>query len=601
MPDHADRRLLLTTARAHLLEGADRVPRGVPSNVAASWRRSVSAGVDPGELPREYSTDLDLGSRLVCCAQPVIEQLAQELADVPMCVALTDNRARLVVRRDSDTRIGRVLDGVYFAQGFGYAEGVVGTNGVGTVLEFGESVHIVGAEHFVEPLQTFACAGAPIRDPFTGRIDGVLDISCRSRDSTPLMHSVVRAAAARIGRNLVMDRDQGQQALFELYSRVDARSRGAVLAVGQRIVMGNAAMQTLLDPLDLVALQDHVRFAMTGHTSLDDRVDLPSGTQVRVRGSTVAVGADIAGVVGVVGVLHEPDGRGAAVPERRPARQLSPQPGRARGGRVVATTSPAWRAASDSVEQALRAGEAVVVLGEPGTGRATLLSDLHHLLHPAGSVVLIEADEVEATPREVADRLLQSGSEPVLHVLRDVDRLSPGTAHTLAARLRGTSRPLEHVAATAVQSGTVEAPHDPLLALFRASASVPPLRHRSADVPALVRALLAELAPHREVRLDGEAMRLVVRYCWPGNVRQLRDALASALRLHPVGCIQAQDLPTYCSSVPRSSLRPVDEAERDAIVTALRSAGGNRVAAATALGLARSTLYRKIRQYGISD
>jgi transcriptional regulator of acetoin/glycerol metabolism len=152
-----------------------------------------------------------------------------------------------------------------------------------------------------------------------------------------------------------------------------------------------------------------------------------------------------------------------------------------------------------------------------------------------------------------------------------------------------------------VQSGTVEAPHDPLLALFRASASVPPLRHRSADVPALVRALLAELAPHREVRLDGEAMRLVVRYCWPGNVRQLRDALASALRLHPVGCIQAQDLPTYCSSVPRSSLRPVDEAERDAIVTALRSARGNRVAAATALGLARSTLYRKIRQYGISD
>ena len=187
-----------------------------------------------------------------------------------------------------------------------------------------------------------------------------------------------------------------------------------------------------------------------------------------------------------------------------------------------------------------------------------------------------------------------------MHVLRDIDRLSPPTVRALLARLRTTARPLEHVAATAVQSGTAEAPHDPLLALFRASTSVPPLRHRSADVPALVRALLADLAPYREVRLDGEAMRLVVRYCWPGNVRQLREALASALRLRPVGCIQARDLPTYCSSVPRSSLRPVDEAERDAIVTALRSAGGNKVAAATALGLARSTLYRKIRQYGIS-
>ncbi len=601
MLDRADRRLLLTSARAHLLEGADLALRGVPGHVAASWRRSASSGVDPGEVSNEYFTDLDLGSRLIHCARPVIEQLAEEIADAPMCVALTDNGARLLVRRDSDAQIGRVLDGVHFAQGFGYAEGTVGTNGVGTVLEFGESVHIVGAEHFVEPLQTFACAGAPIRDPFTGRIAGVLDISCRSQDSTPLMHSLVRTSAARIERNLLMDRDQTQQALFEFYSRVDARSRGAVLAVGQRMVMSNAAMQTLLDLADLEALQDHMRFAMTRHARLDDQVDLPSGTRVRVRGSTVVVGGDIAGVVGVVGVVHEPDGLSATALERRPAPQLLSDTGRARGGRVVASSSPAWRAAAATVEQALRAGQAVVVLGEPGTGRATLLSDLHLSLHPAGSIVFVEADEVEAAPREAADRLLQPGAEPVLHVLRDVDRLSPRTAQALFARLRTTARPLEHVAATAVQSGTAEAPHDPLLALFRASTSVPPLRHRSADVPALARAMLAELAPSREVRLDGEAMRLVVRYCWPGNVRQLREALASALRLRPVGCIQARDLPTYCSSVPRSSLRPVDEAERDAIVTALRSAGGNKVAAATALGLARSTLYRKIRQYGISD
>jgi transcriptional regulator of acetoin/glycerol metabolism len=47
-------------------------------------------------------------------------------------------------------------------------------------------------------------------------------------------------------------------------------------------------------------------------------------------------------------------------------------------------------------------------------------------------------------------------------------------------------------------------------------------------------------------------------------------------------------------------LRPVDQAERDTIVAALRESAGNRVAAAAALGLARSTLYRKIAQYGIS-
>lgn len=599
--DLADQRLQLSNARTHLLEGEEPPLPGLRSSVAASWRRSASFGVDPGQLTHEYFADLDLGSRLVRCAQPVIARLADEIADVPMCVALTDNRARLLVRRDSNTGIGQVLDRVYFAQGFGYAEKTVGTNGVGTVLEFGESVHIVGAEHFVETLQPFACAGAPIRDPLTGRIDGVLDLSCRTRDSTPLMHSVVRAAAAGIERNLLLDRDQAHRALFERYARVDARSRAAVLAVGQRVVMGNAAMHSMLVPTDLGALHDHMRFAMTRHANLGDTVELPSGTRVRVRASTVAVGGDIAGIVGVVRVVTDPQELGTPVPDGRPARQLPSGTRGAGSSGVLAGRSTAWRAAASTVEQALRAGQPVVVLGEPGTGRVTLLSDVHLSLHPAGQVVVVEAEEVEAAPREVAARLVQPGQEPVLHVLRRIDRLSPRAMQALLAGLRGTGRPPELLAATAAQNGTADAPHHPLLALFGASAPLPPLRHRCTDLPVLVEALLAQLAPNRDVRLDDEAMRLVVGYRWPGNLRQLREALASALLLRPVGRIQPRDLPAYCSSVPRNTLRPVDAAERDAIVTALRSTRGNKVAAASALGLARSTLYRKIRQYGISD
>lgn len=601
MPDRGHRRLMLARARAHLLQGGDPALPGVPGHVVASWRRSASFGVDPGELTHEYFTDLDVGSRLVSCAQPVIDQLAEEVADVPMCVALTDSRARLLVRRDSDACIGPVLDRVYFAQGFGYAEGTVGTNGVGTVLEFGKAVHIVGAEHFVETLQTFACAGAPIRDPLTGRIEGVLDVSCLSKHSTPLMHSLVRTAAARVERNLLMDRGQDQQALFALYSRVDARSGGAVLAVGQQTVMANAAMQTLVDPIDLEVLQDHLRFTMTRQADLDNAVTLPSGKQVRVRASTVAVGGDISGIVGVVRVVSDPEGHGAAAPRRRPAQKRRHGPGRDGPSGVLASSSPAWVAAADAVEQALRTGEPVVLLGEPGTGRTTLLSELHLSLHPTGDVVVIRADEVEESPRDVADRLVQPGAEPVLHILRHIDLVSPRAAQTVLARLRGSGRPLARLAATAAQGGTADAPHHRLLALFRASASVPPLRHRTTDLPVLVRALLDQLAPQRDVRLDGEAMRLMARYPWPGNLPQLREALAAALHLRPVGYIQARDLPTYCSSLPRSTLRPVDAAERDTIVTALRSAGGNKVAAAAALGLARSTLYRKIRQYGISD
>jgi transcriptional regulator of acetoin/glycerol metabolism len=511
-----------------------------------------------------------------------------------VCVALTDNQARLLVRADTSSWIGRIADRLYFAQGFGYAEGSVGTNGVGTVLEFGDSVHIVGAEHFVESLQPYACAGAPVRDPFTGRIDGVLDISCRSENSSPLMHSLVRSAAASIENNLLADRNQQQQALFDVYSRVDARTRQAVLAVGQRTVMANSPMQTLLAPGDLSTLQDHVRFVMVRHPAVDDWLDLPSGTRVRLRGSTVIAGGAVAGMVGVVSVHDEaadPDGGVPAPPAGR-RRRVTTEP-----VRMAQSSSPAWRAAAATVTRALQTGAAVIVLGEPGTGRFTLLSELYQLAHEAGRVVAIEPERIEAAPTDVAGRILRPGSPPVLPVLRDVDRLPGAAVEELLGALAHAAGGPPLIAATATESGPA---HDALLALFRTSATVPPLRNRSLDLPDLVDALLAELAPHREVRLSVEAQRLLGRYDWPGNVSQLRDALAAALRRRPVGLIDAADLPAFCQTTARGPLRPVDQAERDAIVGALREAGGNRMAAAAALGLARSTLYRKIRQYGIT-
>ena len=73
MGELADRRLLVA-ARADFIDGIDPDLHGVPEHVAASWRRSMSSGVLPNEVSSEYFTDLDTGSRLVHCAQPVIEQ-----------------------------------------------------------------------------------------------------------------------------------------------------------------------------------------------------------------------------------------------------------------------------------------------------------------------------------------------------------------------------------------------------------------------------------------------------------------------------------------------------------------------------------------------
>ncbi|MCD2195369.1 Fis family transcriptional regulator [Actinomycetospora endophytica] len=582
MGDVLARRKLLASARAELIERPDVELPGIPGLVAASWRRSVACGVDPGAITNRYYEDLDVESRLVQCARPAIERLAEQTAGVPVCVVLTDDQARVLVRLDTASSIARAADGRRFAAGFGYAEGAVGTNGVGTVLESGGSVHVVGAEHFNEQLQDYACAGAPVRDPFTGRIEGVLDVSCRAEHSSPILHSLVRSAAVGIQDALLHDRDEGRQALFDAYSRIDARARRAVFAVGRATVLANTAAQTLLDPGDLHALQDHARFVMGRGSDIDHRLDLPSGVRVRMRGTAVTTGSTVAGLVAVVAVVREAEG----VALTRAARDDRPLP-------EPASASPAWRAAWTTAAETLRARTPLLVVGEAGSGRKRLLADLDRALHGTTGVVEIGPVDVgEGT----AAQIRRAGPSPLV-VLGDLDRWDDHVPAGVVEALRDAGARFAATAEDTTRCGPALAG---LLGRFERSVTVPPLRNRTADLPSLVTDVLADLAPRRDTRLSAEALRTLSRHRWPGNVGELRDTLDAALRRRPVGTIEVGDLPESCQSAPRVALRRSDEAERDAIVGALRESGGNRVAAAGALGLARSTLYRKIALYGIT-
>ena len=297
MADVAARRRLITAARAGFLATGAALESAVPKVVAASWERSRSAGVDASTSEAAYHSDLDVSSRLVRCSRPIIARLSEETSNIPLSIAVTDGKARVLSRVDNSRTIGLLLDDVSFAPGFDYAEGGMGTNGVGTVFESGQPIQIVGPEHFHERLQPFACSGTPIRDPLSGRIEGVLDISCLVEHSSPLMHSLVRSAAHDIERNLLLDRSQCQQALFETFIRADARSRSGVMAIGGTVVMANTVAQALLTPMERATLQDHARHLMSRHDRAVDQVEPATGKVIRIKGTRVVVGADVAGMV----------------------------------------------------------------------------------------------------------------------------------------------------------------------------------------------------------------------------------------------------------------------------------------------------------------
>ena len=613
MPERDDRLHKVAAARAGFLESGRRAAGEVPDLVVASWVRSRRAGVDAERALPDPAGDIDTGSRLVRCARPVLDQLGADTADLPLVIALTDARARVLQRLDSSTAVGRMLDRVNLAPGFTYAETAVGTNGVGTALEAGRAVSVVGPEHFTEHLQVFACTGAPIIDPLTGRLEGILDITTRARAWSPLMHSLVKSAATDIGRNLLADHSQAQQALFDTYLRTDARSAGQpVFAFADSVVMANAVAQAAFDPAEQRAIRQYVDFLATRRDRVADTVTLASGRVVRLSGTRIVSGDRTAGMVVVAYVVDDAARRDGAIADEvlpcaalpGPATRVLAEDLHRPHAPIASGASPAWRRACDELRAALAEGAPTIVVGETGTGKFSLVAELFHEAHPAGRSVSVDAVQ----PGVVADvtdldHLLRRATEPTLCIVRNVDQAGTEAVERLDAvfdALRASPAPVTFVATLSDTSLDSDLPFHALLGHFEVAVTVPPLRQRTGDLCPIVERLLAEIAPGHRVSLTEEAMGTVARYSWPRNVSQLREALVSAVRRRPVGRIRTEDLPSYCRTRSRARLTRIEAAEVDAILEALARHDGNRVAAARYLGISRSSLYRKLHVYGIT-
>jgi DNA-binding NtrC family response regulator len=137
---------------------------------------------------------------------------------------------------------------------------------------------------------------------------------------------------------------------------------------------------------------------------------------------------------------------------------------------------------------------------------------------------------------------------------------------------------------------------------------VPALRERAEDIPMLARRLLEVFAGdlgRRGLRLSPEAEAKLVRHRWPGNVRELRNVLERALLLSGRDVLEAGDLRLEDSArapveapAPGATLT-LDELERQHIARVVESLGGRVAEASHRLGIPRSTLYQKIKKYGI--
>jgi two-component system response regulator HydG len=208
-------------------------------------------------------------------------------------------------------------------------------------------------------------------------------------------------------------------------------------------------------------------------------------------------------------------------------------------------------------------------------------------------------DEVGELPLDLQPKLLRVLQEKAVRPV-GVVKTVPISARILAA----TNRDLEEATAR----GTFR--RDLYFRLNVLNVRVPSLRERRKDIPVLINHFLERVSRScgKRYELSDDAMQALVAYDWPGNVRELENCIERCCAMNSGPSLHSFDLPDCITGTRRQSTFPpatrivrLADMEKDAIVAAIKQLNGDKRMASRLLGIGKTTLYRKLKQYQVSQ
>ncbi|NUR38969.1 MAG: regulator [Streptomyces sp.] len=608
----------LRRARELFLRGRQ-PPDGVPDDVLAAWKRARFLGVrhdvPPAapDAPESAATE----SALLTAARPVLDRITESLVTAEASLVLTDARLRVLWATGfAPDRLCRDL-----------SEERVGHNSAALALHTRRRAEVHGPEHYLDRWQDVSAVSVPVRAPETGQPLGTVTVTsglcagcvtgagCGPHPAAPLAEAVATA----VETELLARSRTAERVLLDAYLRTAGEQGRPVVALDGRNRLVSEAAGRLLSPQGLEELERRVVALMRGAARAEGGAGGGGGGEVGGGGGEIGGGGKAGGVGGgggeiggggasasggtVTGLpaLTLPDDTGGTA-RLTPVVHLGSVVGavavlESSGHPVVVTprrrevglagSSVPWRHAVDRALELAASGEPLLLIGERGTGKSALAREL------TDRPLVMDAAETELGTRTDA---LRTG-RPL--IVRHVERLAaPDTAALNSLLATRPDVPL-------LVTYTPGAPPGPCLqrlldTLAARSVTLPALRERPEDIRELLTALAPSPAPGRPpLTWALDALRALERHPWPGNVTELAHLVRTlADHRRTTGPVRRTELPDPVREGPAPRpLTPMERAERSAILDALRLHGGNKARAAASLGIARATLYRKLRGY----
>lgn len=625
---------------------------GMDPLVMRSWQRTAPR-LNPRGAPRWTYLSEDVLPRtlhqhasLLALARPLMEDIHQFIEGAGALILLTDS-THCVLDELGDDAVCDEFHALGIRKGVFLDEARIGTNAFAVVLTESTPAQIVGAEHFLEYLHRYSTVAAPIFD-LDGSSLGVIGCIQRVENHSAHALGIVVAAAKAIENQLTADslmREANVRA-GELNAALEAISDGVLAwdVRGTVMHLNDHAGQLLgLEPKLVVG------------RALNEYLTLPevlaraaaSGQDVREVETSFVVENAARECFVSLRVLKNQEGTPIQfIATLRRTEQVRQLVTRLVGAQARLTlddivgNSSATRRVRKQALAAANAKGSVLLIGEEGTSKNALARAIHNSSKRAAGPFL--AINCRAIPRDLvlseflgfehgAFNAQASSGQPSKFELAaggtlfldQVDAL-PMEMQTMLARviefgevirLGGTRVIPVDVRVMASTEFDLERRlsefsfrRDLYYRLSPIVISIPPLRERPEDIPLLIERLLEKLSRQfgRTIKLSPGARERLLHYRFPGNITELESVMERAA-LHSEGeTIKPEHLPVQVRErralVTRSGepVRTMTESEHEAILAAGRAAQGNLSATARTLGIGRSTLWRKMKELGLT-
>jgi hypothetical protein len=263
----------------------NRAPARPRPVVADSWNRLIAKGIDPEHhSPPDVDTSgLDMlrqQSGLLAVLDDISRGLESVIDDGDNILVIADARGRVLWRSGSPRMLGRA-DRLGFVEGASWSENAVGTNAIGTALASHRAVQLFSAEHFLRSHHPWTCAGAPVKDPRTDHVIGIVDVSGPAATVHPTTVALVDLVARLAESHLREAHDRTLNRLRTVAAPILARIGRPALAVDQD---GWVAAVDSLPPHNRILLPENGVPGRTWIPSLGacDIESLPGGWLVRL-------------------------------------------------------------------------------------------------------------------------------------------------------------------------------------------------------------------------------------------------------------------------------------------------------------------------------